>query len=215
MIVFYANDVSNYCSKVRIVLEAKGLDYRTESPPDGYGSPAYKRIVPAGTIPAIVHDGVVLSESEAINEYLEEVFPTPTLLHGGPAERARQRSFSRFHDFRLEPPLRALFADVDPRRRDGERVALRTAEIGARLAELDRLASFRPFLVTAEFSLADVPYPATLLLAEAMFATFGVAFPTTARIEAWRTRLAEIPAVAHTLALADTATQRWIASRRA
>lgn len=214
MITLYANQVSNYCAKVRVVLEAKTIAYCVVPPPGGYGSAEYKRLVPMGTIPAIDHDGVVLSESEAINEYLEEVFPEPPLLYGSAAQRAEQRSFARFHDLLLEPPMRALFVAVDPRHRDAERVAAQTRLFAERLLRLESLGRFQPFLAGASLSLADVAYPATLRLAELMFATFGLVFPTTPKIERWRAVLADLPAVAGPLAIAEAATQSWIAGKQ-
>ena len=110
---FYTHPVSNFAAKVEIVLRLKRIAFVALAPPDGYGSPAYKAIVPAGTIPAIVDGDLVLSESETIVEYLEEAYGEPRLLPGDPAERARLRLLARFHDTRLEPPLRALFAQMN------------------------------------------------------------------------------------------------------
>lgn len=42
-------------------------------------------------VPAIDHDGFWLSESQAIAEYVDEVFDGPKLLPAGPRERARAR----------------------------------------------------------------------------------------------------------------------------
>jgi glutathione S-transferase len=65
-IVLYTNPVSNFCAKVEIALRLKGLAYEALPPPGGYGSAAFKAIVPAGTIPALVNGDLVLSESETI-----------------------------------------------------------------------------------------------------------------------------------------------------
>ena len=74
MITLYNVPVSSYGAKVRIILKHKRLDWTEAAPPDGYGSTAYKQIVPAGTVPAIIHDGLTLADSEAIAEYLDESF---------------------------------------------------------------------------------------------------------------------------------------------
>jgi glutathione S-transferase len=37
--------------------------------------PAFLKINPNGQVPALVHDGTVITESTVINEYLDEVFP--------------------------------------------------------------------------------------------------------------------------------------------
>ena len=70
MLVLYDLAISSFGCKTRILLRHKALEWASLAPPDGYGSPAYCKIVPSGTIPALVHDGFILSESDAIAEYL-------------------------------------------------------------------------------------------------------------------------------------------------
>ena len=53
MITLYNVPVSSYGSKIRIILDHKKCDWTETLPPDGYGSSAYKSIIPAGTVPAI------------------------------------------------------------------------------------------------------------------------------------------------------------------
>lgn len=212
-IVLYATALSGYCAKVRIALTRKRLGFEERAPPDGYGSPAYRAIVPLGAVPAIVHGDLVLSESEAIVEYLEEIAPTPPLLHGAAAERARQRMLARFHDFRLEPPLRATFAHVAPARRDKAIVDARLDEFAARLAQLAALADPRPFLGGDALGVADLGYPCTLMLASRLHAAFGRPFALPAPLAPWVATLAADPAVAPSLALCTRATEEWIAAR--
>ena len=80
MITLYNVPVSSYGSKVIILLRHKGLEWTELPPPEGYGSPAYKKIIPAGTVPAIQHEGISLADSEAISEYLNELYPDPPML---------------------------------------------------------------------------------------------------------------------------------------
>ena len=75
MLTLYDLPVSSYGCKIRVVMTHKQLEWRTVLPPDGYGSPAYCKIIPAGTIPAIDQDGFRLADSEAIAEYLDESLP--------------------------------------------------------------------------------------------------------------------------------------------
>ena len=141
MITLYNVPVSSYGAKVRIILQHKGLDWTEAAPPDGYGSATYKRIVPAGTVPAIIHGGLTLADSEAIAEYLDESFPTPPMMPAVATARARARELSRFHDTRLEPVLRSFFGQVAPSGRDATFIA----ETGALLqARLDRGRGLRP-----------------------------------------------------------------------
>ena len=66
--ILYSLPISNYCGKVLHALCFKNLQCEILPPPGGYGSEEYKKRVPSGTIPALDHDGVILSESEVIND---------------------------------------------------------------------------------------------------------------------------------------------------
>lgn len=216
-ITLYANDVSGYCCKVRIVLAHKHVPHADTAPPDGYGSLAYRAIVPAGTIPGLVvgAGALVLSESEAINEYLDEAFPEPAMLPGDAAARARLRQLSRFHDARLEPPLRALFAHVAPAARDPRVVEAQLALIEARLAELAALAAPAPLLGGGALTLADCGYPASFMLARGMFRTFGRPFALPPALADYEAALAARVAVAPALSRCTEATDAWFAQKLA
>ncbi|MCU0983835.1 MAG: glutathione S-transferase family protein [Acetobacteraceae bacterium] len=211
--ILYANDVSGYCCKVRIVLAHKRIAHAERAPPDGYGSAAYRAIVPAGTIPGLVHGDLVLSESEAIVEYLDEAWPEPPMLPGSPAARARLRQLSRFHDSRLEPPLRSLFAHVAPAARDEASVSAGLALFAQRLEELAAIATPAPLLAGTDLTLADCGYPATLMLGRGMAAAFGRSFTLPRAIAAYEEALAAQPAVAPALARCTAATEAWFAAK--
>lgn len=211
--ILYCNDVSGYCCKVRIVLAHKRIAWDERAPPDGYGSAAYRAIVPAGTIPALVHGDLTLSESEAIVEYLDEAWPDPPMLPGSPAARARLRQLSRFHDSRLEPPLRALFAHVHPASRDGAASAAALDLYAKRLEDLAAIASPAPLLAGGRLSLADCGYPATLMLGRGMAAAFGRALRLPPAIAAYEQALAAHPSVAPALTRCRAATEAWFAAK--
>ena len=59
MLKVYAVPISLYCAKLRILLRHKSLDWQEELPPGGYGSAAYREVVPSGNLPALV-DGALL-----------------------------------------------------------------------------------------------------------------------------------------------------------
>ena len=88
---------SSAAFRVRIALNLKGLQY--ESLPKAFArnehrAPEYLALNPQGLIPALATDGVVLSQSLAIIEYLNERHPTPPLLPEDPIDRARVRSMA-------------------------------------------------------------------------------------------------------------------------
>jgi maleylacetoacetate isomerase len=88
---------SSAAFRVRIALNLKGLEY--ESLPRHFArnehrSAEYLALNPQGLIPALSVDGLVLSQSLAIIEYLNERHPAPPLLPQDPLDRARVRSMA-------------------------------------------------------------------------------------------------------------------------
>lgn len=88
---------SSAAYRVRIALNLKGLAYRTIAVNLVAGGgehlgEAYRRINPQGLVPALLHQGNVLTQSMAICEYLDECFTQYPLLPSAPLERARVRS---------------------------------------------------------------------------------------------------------------------------
>lgn len=213
--ILYAVPLSSYSAKVRIALIAKGVAFEEREPPGSYRSAAYREIVPMCTVPAIDDEGFVLSESEAINEYLEERFPEPALLPREPMARARVRFLSRFHDLYLEPPVRDLFAHVSPVRRDAGAVKARIGEFRRRLSQLADMALPAPFIAGEHLSLADCGYAVTLPLAVMLLDALGDPLSPPTPIERWQTALARHSAVHRALAHWRPATERWITSRLA
>jgi glutathione S-transferase len=62
-------------------------------------SEAFKKINPNGQVPALVHDGKVITESTVINEYLDELYPDQNPLRpADPYGRARMRIWTKFVD---------------------------------------------------------------------------------------------------------------------
>ena len=124
----YWRSSSSY--RVRIILELKGVKY-TYVPVhllEGGGqqySEDYTEISPFQQVPALVHeeDGqeVVITQSVAIAEYIDERFPQPPLKPEDPAARAKVREIVEmvnsgiqpFQNLRLQLSLKAL--GTDPR----------------------------------------------------------------------------------------------------
>ncbi|MFL5012090.1 maleylacetoacetate isomerase [Rhizobium sp.] len=124
----YQNEISSATSRVRVALALKGLT--AEALPvtilgeDSESRQAeYRSVNPQGLVPALLTDsGVLLTQSLAIVEYLDELQPRPPLLPDTAEDRALARSIAlaitaEIHA--LLPPriglhLRATFqADAD------------------------------------------------------------------------------------------------------
>lgn len=136
MITLYTVPVALYCAKLRIMLRHKNLDWEELPPPGGYGSDEYRAIVPSGNLPAMIHGDLMLADSEAIAEYIDEAFPEIPMLPDTVQLRAKAREKSRLHDTRLEPAVRAMYPQVAYATRDAMRVEEGGAAISRHLAAL-------------------------------------------------------------------------------
>ena len=82
--------LSNCAQRVSLTLAEKGLEFTPHSVnliAKENTKDDYFRINPAGLVPALVHDGVVITESIDILRYLEEQFPEPPLYPSGMTAR--------------------------------------------------------------------------------------------------------------------------------
>lgn len=89
---FYRSSASY---RVRIALNLKGLAYENVSHDLDRGEhreSGYLAINPQGLLPTLEHDGVVLTQSLAILEYLDAVYPQSPLLPDDQLGRARVRA---------------------------------------------------------------------------------------------------------------------------
>ncbi|MCX7979284.1 MAG: glutathione S-transferase N-terminal domain-containing protein, partial [Bdellovibrionaceae bacterium] len=98
-IVLYNYFRSSTSYRVRAVLHHKGLEFQYRAVhllKDGgeQHSEEFRRLNPQGEVPTLIHDGKIISQSVAIIEYLDEVFPNPPIFPKNPALRAQVRQFN-------------------------------------------------------------------------------------------------------------------------
>lgn len=211
MLIFYATDHSLYCSKTRILLTHKGLDYREENPPGGSTSAGYRQIVPSGNIPALVHGDLVLSDSEAIAEYLEEAFPQNRMMPTSLDYRAKARERGRFHDTRLEPALRGTFALVKAGGGTADEVAAALAPVTERIAQLAILLN-DPLAPDAMLTLGDCGLPITFDWIDAISGGLGQPVLWPDRITEYRGWLDGFDAVRRERETRGPIIRDWVAS---
>ncbi|RUL99310.1 maleylacetoacetate isomerase [Rhizobium chutanense] len=96
----YQNEISSATSRVRIALAVKGLTAEA-LPVTILGEEAesrqagYRSVNPQGLVPALLTDGgVLITQSLAIIEYLDELQPEPPLLPDTAEDRALARSIA-------------------------------------------------------------------------------------------------------------------------
>lgn len=99
MLQLYTHYRSVSAHRVRIALNYKGVSYKSMFTDLGNAAAdrlTYLNLNPQGLVPALVVDeSLVIAQSAAIMEYLEERYPERPLLPGDIEMRARIRSFSQ------------------------------------------------------------------------------------------------------------------------
>lgn len=103
MLELYHSNMSVCSQKVRLVLAEKGLSWTSHVLDLRGGSgdqfkPEYLRLNPRAEVPTLVHDGRPIRESTLINEYIEEVWPSPPLQAGDALQKHAIRLWTKIPD---------------------------------------------------------------------------------------------------------------------
>jgi glutathione S-transferase len=101
MLELYHYPPSTASIRVRLCLHEKGLSFEeriVDLARLEHLRPAYRALNPECVVPTLVHDGRIVVESSAIDEYLDELHHDPPLLPADPWGRARVRAWSRYID---------------------------------------------------------------------------------------------------------------------
>jgi len=71
-------------------------------------SPEYLKINPSGTVPTMIHNGAVFTESTPLCEYIDSAFDGPSLRPDDPMQRYRMRWWCWYIDTQFAPALSVL-----------------------------------------------------------------------------------------------------------
>jgi glutathione S-transferase len=208
MLTVYTLPISLYCAKLRILLRQKQLTWQEQLPPGGYGSDEYKEIVASGNLPALVDGDLLLADSEAIAEYLNEKYPDPAMLPGDIVGRAKVRELARFHDTRLEPALRKLFPLLHTDKRDADIVVAQSGEISTRLKQLETLLDSMP--ASDDLMLAECGFAITFVWIEALTPVLDLDIVWPQNLIAWREKIESYPAVTEELSEYRPRLAEWL-----
>ncbi len=174
--MLYTSPNSPFGARITIAARTKDLAIQFVRPPAaGIKSPEYLAINPMGKIPVLLTEtGDVIPESEAVLDYLEDRFPTPSLRPRDPAQRARVNVAIRVMDTYVMAPVIRLFPHLYPDKRDERTVeheVLRWKDGLAALAHFMRV----PLPETdAGVSLADCVLPPSLHLSARIAMMLGL-----------------------------------------
>ena len=91
-----------FSRKVRLALAEKKLEFDLQVEKIWERRTAFLAMNPAGDVPVLVEeDGTILSNSQVICEYLEEVYPDVNLLGTDPIQRAETRRLVGWFDVKF------------------------------------------------------------------------------------------------------------------
>ena len=98
--------------KVTAALHHKGIEFENEPVRPGTRTPEFLKISPLGYIPALEHGKFTVSDSAAIIEYLEDIYPKVSLLPRDPKDRARARFLSDFGGSKIFPQCADIMMNI-------------------------------------------------------------------------------------------------------
>lgn len=162
MIRLYHFPLSPFCRKVRLTLAEKKLEVELIEERYWEPTPDFLRRNPAGKVPVLRLDNRVLSESQAICEYLEEAFPGVQLMPRDVEARYEVRRLCAWFDdkFHSEVTSKLLYERVNKKLMgqgypDSKNVKFGAGRIKYHIDYLGWLLDQRRWLAGNEMSLAD------------------------------------------------------------
>ena len=111
MLRLYTWDPNSNSGKPIFMLREKGVEFEfhyIDLLKFEQHAPEYLRINPRGTVPTLVHDDRVLTESSILCEYIDRAFPGPSFTPADPAQRYHMRRWCHAVDTRYAPALSVL-----------------------------------------------------------------------------------------------------------
>ena len=115
MIRLYHVPLSPFCRKVRLSLAEKKIEVELVEERYWEADPDFLRRNPAAKVPVLRLDGIMMSESAAICEYIEETRPEPPLMPKGAEARLEVRRLVGWFDdkFHSEVTSKLLYERVN------------------------------------------------------------------------------------------------------
>ena len=169
MLRLYHLPLSPFCRKIRLVLAEKKIDVDLVVEFPWERRLDYLRQNPSGKVPMLKADGLILAESSAIFEYLEEVYPTVPLLPNSAAERAEARRLAAWFDdkFHHEVTANLLYERINKKLMksgypDSSRIKAGAKNIKYHLDYMGWLLEQRRWLAGDRMTIADFSAAAQL-----------------------------------------------------
>ena len=198
-LVLYEHPFALYCWKALIALYERDVPFTAELV-EGDRS-ALTALWPPASIPVLVDDGVVVSESSAVVEWLDRHGDAPPLVPADPDEALWARRWDRVADGYVATPVQTIVGDAlrPPGATDPHGVTEAHATLDLAYATLDGHLQARPdegWLAGTGFTLADCAAAPALHYADVVHALDRDAHPALA---AYCDRVMARPSVARVI----------------
>ena len=187
MMKLYSVDLSPYSARVRMQIYAKGITDIVFELPENWRTPQFRERFPIGRVPVLNIDGDMMPESEVIAEYLEEIYPEPSLLGTMPRETAHIRMLARIGDiyimnnmFMLSRQTGALSRQTPAAARSDGVSDLLAGEVVRNIKALNKFIGTDGFACCGRITLADCALVPGLFLVENVLPAVGVETPIPA-----------------------------------
>ena len=153
----YTNSHSVSCSKVEFALDFKSIEIDKIEAFNNYGA-----FSPASTVPCLSIDGLMISDSGAILEFLEEKYPEPHLLSNENHINAKIRFLAKLVDEKLVGSIRKLFSLVKATSHPSDSLMIENIfkEIDKHLQLINDIRKEDRYLASDSVSLSDCNTPA-------------------------------------------------------
>jgi glutathione S-transferase len=187
MMKLYSGDLSPYSARVRMQIYAKGISDIVLERPANFGTPKFREDFPIGRIPVLDIDGDMIPESDVIAEYLEEIYPEPSMLGATPRETAQIRILARIGDVYLMNNMFMLSPQSRAKTRNEGIVELLGGQVVRNLKALDRMIGTDGFACCGRLTMADCALVPGLFLVENVLPATGMdnPIPKNAKVAAY------------------------------
>ena len=185
MMKLYSADLSPYSARVRMQIYAKGITDIVFEQPAHWGMPKFREKFPIGRVPVLDIDGDLIPESEVISEYLEEIYPRPSLLGITPRETAHIRTLARIGDIYIMNNMFML-----------------AGQVVRNVKALDKLIGKDGFACSGRLTMADCALVPGLFLVDNVLPSVGLEnpIPKNANVAAYWAAIRQNEHAARTLA---------------
>lgn len=170
MRILFHHPLSPFARKVRVALAEKRLEFALQLEKPWERREEFMLLNPAGEVPVLVEgDGAVIADQAAICEYLEDAYPTPSLLGQDVLVRAEVRRLVAWFDVKFKAEVTDLLVGEKLFKRFSGQGTPHAQSIRAGLANIHYhldyigwLTERRTWLAGDQFSWADVAAAAQL-----------------------------------------------------